>query len=55
MQTRKEVTEMYAAITRFSTVMAIVTTFIVGAAMAQTIAPGGEPARMPGGICPPNC
>ena len=46
---------MHVAITKLSTIMAIVTTLIVGTAMAQTIAPGTEPARMPGSNCPPNC
>jgi hypothetical protein len=47
---------MEAAFTKFRTVIAIVATIVMGAAMVQTIAPAaGEPARMPGAICPPNC
>jgi hypothetical protein len=47
---------MEAAFTRFRTVIAIVATIVVGAAMVQTIAPAqGEPARMPGSTCPPLC
>ena len=47
---------MEAASTRFRTVLAIVATIVVGAAMFQTLAPAsGEPARMPAGMCPPTC
>ena len=47
---------MEAAFTKFRTVIAIAATIVMGAAMVQTIAPpGGEPARMPGAICPPHC
>jgi hypothetical protein len=47
---------MEAASTRFRTIIAVVATIVVGAAMFQTIAPAsGEPARMPGGYCPPSC
>ena len=46
---------MEAAFTKFRTVIAIVATIVMGAAMVQSIAPaGGEPARMPY-ACPPNC
>jgi hypothetical protein len=49
-------TEMEAASTKFRTVIAIVATILVGAAMIQTIAPApGEPARMPASMCPPTC
>ena len=45
---------MEAAFTKFRTVIAIVATIVMGAAMVQTIAPAaGEPARMPA-ACPPN-
>ena len=47
---------MEAAFTRFRTVIAIVATIVVAAAMFQTGAPAsGEPARMPVPLCPPNC
>ena len=47
---------MEAASQRFRTVIAIVATIVMGAAMVQTIAPAaGEPARMPGSMCPPQC
>jgi hypothetical protein len=47
---------MEAAFTRFRTVIAIVATIVMGAAMVQTIGPSaGEPARMPGTDCPPLC
>jgi hypothetical protein len=47
---------MEAASTKFRTVIAIVATILVGAAMIQTIAPApGEPARMPASMCPPTC
>jgi hypothetical protein len=46
---------MEAASKRFRTVIAIVATIVMGAAMIQSIAPAaGEPARMPY-ACPPNC
>ena len=46
---------MEAAFTKFRTVVAIVATIVMGAAMVQTIAPvAGEPSRMPI-ACPPNC
>ena len=46
---------MEAAFTKFRTLIAIVATIVVGAAMTQTIAPaGGEPTRMPY-ACPPIC
>jgi hypothetical protein len=47
---------MEAAFTKIRTVVAIVATIVMGAAMTQTIAPAaGEPARMPGSSCPPIC
>jgi len=47
---------MEAASQKLRTIIAIVATIIVGATMMQTIATAqGEPARMPGSICPPNC
>lgn len=47
---------MEAASQRFRTIIAIVATIVVGAAMVQTITPAqGEPARMPGTQCPPFC
>lgn len=47
---------MEAAFTKFRTVFAIVATIVVAAAAFQTIVPAsGEPARMPGAICPPSC
>ena len=46
---------MEAAFTKFRTVVAVVATILVAAAMFQTVAPAsGEPARMPI-ACPPNC
>jgi hypothetical protein len=46
---------MEAAFTRFRTVVAIVATIVMGAAMYQTVAPAqGESARMPV-TCPPRC
>ena len=47
---------MEAAFTKFRTAIAIMATIVIGAAMFQTIAPmAGEPARMPGSGCPPQC
>ena len=47
---------MEAAFTKFRTVIAIVAMILVAAATMQTIAPAsGEPARMPGNGCPPQC
>ena len=46
---------MEAAFTKFRTAFAVVATIVMSAAMFQTIAPAGEPARMPGSICPPQC
>jgi hypothetical protein len=47
---------MEAASTKFRTVIAIVATIVVGMAMTQAVTPEqGEPARMPIGLCPPNC
>jgi hypothetical protein len=47
---------MEAAFTMVRTVIAIMATIVVGAAMFQTMAPAaGEPARMPGSFCPPEC
>jgi hypothetical protein len=47
---------MEAASQKYRTIIAIVATIVVGAAMVQTIAPAqGEPARMPGSTCPPQC
>ncbi len=46
---------MEATFTKFRTAIAILATLAVGAAMTHTVAPSGEPARMPGSICPPNC
>ena len=46
---------MEAAFTKFRTIVAIVATIVMGAAMVQTIAPAaGEPGRMPV-ACPPRC
>lgn len=47
---------MEAAFTKFRTAIAIVAMIVVAAATMQAVAPAsGEPARMPGGLCPPNC
>ena len=47
---------MEAASTRFRTVIAIVAAIVVGVAMTQAVSQAqGEPARMPIGLCPPNC
>jgi len=47
---------MEATFTKFRTVIAIVAMVLVTAAATQTVAPAsGEPARMPGGMCPPSC
>lgn len=47
---------MEATFTKFRAVMAIVATIVVAAATMQAVAPAsGEPARMPGGSCPPQC
>ena len=47
---------MEAAFTKFRTAIAIVAMLLVAAATMQAVAPAsGEPARMPGGLCPPNC
>ena len=47
---------MEATFTKFRTVIAIVAMLLVAAAAMQTVAPAsGEPARMPGGTCPPQC
>lgn len=47
---------MEATFTKFRTVIAIVATIVVAAATMQTVAPApGEPARMPGSNCPPQC
>jgi hypothetical protein len=47
---------MEAASTKFRTIIAIVATIVVGVAMTQTVSQAqGEPARMPIGLCPPNC
>ena len=47
---------MEAAFTKLRTVVAIVATIVMGAAMFQTIAPAaGDRARMPVGQCPPLC
>lgn len=47
---------MEATFTKFRTVIAIVAMIVVTAATMQTFAPApGEPARMPGGTCPPQC
>ena len=47
---------MEAAFAKFRTVIAIVATIVVAAAAMQAGAPAsGEPARMPGGFCPPQC
>ena len=47
---------MEAAFTKFRTTIAIMATIVIGAAMFQTIGPAaGEPARMPGSGCPPQC
>ena len=48
-------TKMEAAFTKFRTVVAIVATIVMGAAMVHTIAPAtGEATRMPV-TCPPRC
>ena len=47
---------MEATFTKFRTVIAIAAMILVAAATMQTVAPAsGEPARMPGGTCPPQC
>ena len=47
---------MEAAFTKLRTILAIMATIVMGAAMFQTIAPAAsEPARMPGSQCPPHC
>ena len=47
---------MEAAFTKLRTVIAVVAMLLVAAAGMQAVAPAsGEPARMPGGLCPPNC
>ena len=47
---------MEAAFTKFRTVIAIVATIVVAAAMFQTVAPAsGEPARMPVGSARRSC
>jgi hypothetical protein len=47
---------MEATFTKLRTVIAIVAMILVAAATMQTVAPAsGEPARMPGSVCPPNC
>jgi len=47
---------MEAAFTKLRTVIAIVATIVVGAAMLQSVAAStGEPARMPLTTCPPHC
>jgi hypothetical protein len=58
MQTRKEVDNMHAALISsraMNTLIAVLSTLAVGAAMAHTIVPSGEPERMPGTNCPPSC
>ena len=39
----------------FRTVIAIVAMILVAAAMQTVAKASGEPARMPGGTCPPQC
>jgi hypothetical protein len=47
---------MEATFTKLRTVIAIVAMILVAAATMQAVAPAsGEPARMPGGVCPPSC
>ena len=47
---------MEATFTKFRTGFAIAAMILVAAATMQTVAPAsGEPARMPGGTCPPLC
>ena len=47
---------MEATFTKLRTVVAIVAMILVAAATMQAVAPAsGEPARMPGGVCPPSC
>ena len=47
---------MEAAFTKLRTVIAVVAMLLVAAATMQAVAPAsGEPARMPGGMCPPSC
>jgi hypothetical protein len=47
---------MEATFTKLRTVIAVVAMLLVAAATMQAVAPAsGEPARMPGGLCPPNC
>ena len=49
---------MEAASPKLRTIVAILATIVMGAAMVQTIAPAPpdyEPKIMPGGLCPPEC
>jgi hypothetical protein len=47
---------MEATFTKLRTVIAVVAMLLVAAAGMQTVAPAsGEPARMPGSNCPPQC
>jgi hypothetical protein len=47
---------MEATFTKLRTVIAVVAMLLVAAATMQAVAPAsGEPARMPGGTCPPQC
>ena len=46
---------MEAASTKLRTIVAILATIVLGAAMVQTIAPAADPAGMPAGSCPPEC
>ena len=47
---------MEAASQKLRTIIAIVATIVVGAAMIQAVAPGGaEPAHAHPPLCPPNC
>jgi hypothetical protein len=47
---------MEGAFTKFRTIIAIVAMIVVAATTMQAVAPAsGEPARMPGSMCPPSC
>jgi len=47
---------MEAATHKLRAVIAIVATIVVGVAMTNAVSQAqGEPARMPIGLCPPNC
>jgi hypothetical protein len=47
---------MEATFTKLRTVIAVVAMILVATATMQAVAPAsGEPARMPGATCPPQC